>query len=854
MVCSDPTNGSLVPPARLLQPGGLTRPCVPDGTELTTVLSGVAASFFSVCGSNRLVYMKLPFALLAAILAPAPLLAAARPVRTGHEIGLENDVARLAFDSRTGQLLSLRNSRTNDEYLKDLRGNGGPFTLYSRFHSEFLIASQGTPFRAHSDPAAIAGAVTAPPAMRVVSASHRRTTNGLALHLTCRDAGNLWEAELEVWLPDSDGASEWDLRITNRQPQPETLLTAFPDINGLRLGMGEANMHTTLREGGGIMPAWTKAGGIHGDGNQMTMQWHALFDKTTGAHFGLITADPEIRNKWFRIEKPRISVIYFPPDTLRPGASWQAPRTKILIGTGGWKPVARAYRDWFAGAFRLAVRPEWADRVDSYIGAWFAKKGGVLPPGGCAGITQCLDSFAQLPAAYLKFPADMHEYAFHSRGSARDSQVHTDGDNVLREDLGGAPALEQGIAGVHQLGYRFAFYVEGYIVHQSSELARSGKALRWSVMHRDGGAQGNYTKHGFYHMCPGSVEWQDHLAESVSRLIRETGADCVRLDSLGFYFLPCYNPAHHHESPFGYGRWIRELLDKVSRAARAANPDCLLTTEAPVDFYSPWFHGALHLNTNLGRELPLMRLALPGYRPYLYAAVGPVYGSLSGLPGGSNGYGGGPALQTLDENWRSVRHGVAQTLLYGEVGDADPEASLPDVTCRLFHGAGYSVVVCARVEGMGAIEFPKEIRLSRDRRLFTVRVKGLHRPLAGAYLFDIETTQAASAPLRRDGGDILLESGGSNWFMAVLREDNGPALATLDPLPPLRAGESRTVNMRVLTPHHGKLRAVLSARGLDVAPGTFTVTVRAGAVPGRYQIALDGPGLIGMKRFVDVLP
>ena len=100
--------------------------------------------------------------------------------------------------------------------------------------------------------------------------------------------------------------------------------------------------------------------------------------------------------------------------------------------------------------------------------------------------------------------------------------------------------------------------------------------MRWAVMHKDGTLTGPYSYQGFYHMCPGAVEWQDHLASMVARLLRETGADAVRLDSLGFYYLPCYNPAHEHATPFGYNDWIKQLLAKVRKAAIAVNPDVLL--------------------------------------------------------------------------------------------------------------------------------------------------------------------------------------------------------------------------------------------------------------------------------------
>ena len=75
--------------------------------------------------------------------------------------------------------------------------------------------------------------------------------------------------------------------------------------------------------------------------------------------------------------------------------------------------------------------------------------------------------------------------------------------------------------------------------------------------------------------------------------MRETGADGVRLDSLGFCFLPCCNPAHGHATPFGCNEWMKQLLAKVRDAALAVNPDAMLTTEGPVDWHGQWFHGAL---------------------------------------------------------------------------------------------------------------------------------------------------------------------------------------------------------------------------------------------------------------------
>jgi hypothetical protein len=787
---------------------------------------------------------------------------AAKSISTPSAVGLENDTVCIAFDAQTGELISLKNLTRGDEYLKDRANNGGPFRIFSDFRGEFDVSTTGRRYVASVDPADIAGSIVDPLKCRLVSRSFRRTLTGLALELAYEDTTGRWRTDLEVWLPDQGNASEWTLKITNLSPVVTVLMTAFPDVSGFRLGQdGSTNLQTALREGGSIIPAWSGGGGVYGNGGMQSMQWHALFDRKMGEYLGLIVQDGEIRNKWFRFPSPRVQVVYFPAETLAPGQSWKAPKTQLLIGNGDWKPVARAYSAWFSGTFKMVETPGWVKALDGLHGVWFAKKGGLQPRGG-DGLAHALNSFTELAEVYREQPVDMHEYAFHTQGSAL-YNVHTDGDNILRSDLGGAPALKEGVASIHRLGYRFTFYVEGYIVHQTSELAKSGKAQRWSVMHKDGTITGNYTKENFFHMCPGCQEWQDHLAEVASRLVRETGADGVRLDSLGFYFLSCYNPAHRHDTPFGYNQWIQQLLDKVSRAVRAVNPECILTTEAGVDFYSQWFHSAL-LQT-YPHDLPPARVALPAYRLFVYDQGGPVFGSLAGLPGGSNGYPKSIERRQLDENWRSMRQGVGGTLVWGEVADEDPQASLADVTCRLFYGPDYSVVVGARAANDDPLHFPASVGLSGRREPFTVRVKGVNGPVEGAYLYDIEKVAVAPIKARKEGDDWILPIENTNWFMVLLRPPQGPALGSFNALRTLHAGESTELDLALLTPARGtaRVQATLASRGLTFAPGNTacvsitlpgkaTLVVPAGTPPGRYEVELKGEKLVGIKRFVVV--
>jgi hypothetical protein len=484
-----------------------------------------------------------------------------------------------------------------------------------------------------------------------------------------------------------------------------------------------------------------------------------------------------------------------------------------------------------------------------------------------------MDSFRDLREAYLRSPIDNHEFAFHDRGcqfpvsftpEGSPRYVHTTGDNVLREDLGGAQALREGIAQVHKLGFHFTFYVEGYIVHETSDVAKDGRARRWSIMNKNGTLTGNYSDQGFYHMCPACIEWQDHLASVSSRLVRETGADGVRLDSLGFYYLPCYNPAHNHSHPFVYNDGIRQLLSKVSKAVREANPEAVITTEAPVDFYAAHAQGAIM--SFCPREIPLMRVAMPNYRPFLYSPLGPVYGSLSGLVGGT-GKG--------EQQWRCARFAVEDSVLWGAV-EEHPTATPQRVVCRLFRGSDHWALVGARIDSDNPWLFPRGLDkqpvlgLDDHPEPVRVRIRGLAPLVESAVGFDVETLKAqpvtagnartSHAPTMETESSDLLLTLDWRWFVVVLKKHGCRPIVTFSVPPIVRPGERLRLDLQLAPAGEtaGEAAATLRAPGLDVhrpvrIPGEVNVDIPADTRPGLFPVIVDGAGVLGCKRFVEVV-
>ena len=758
---------------------------------------------------------------------------------------LEDAACHIEFDGTHGALRRITNRSLNDECLKGGDAGTMPFRIFTDLTKEFEIRSNEKFQLVFDDPDSVARTVIQPGQCHV---REDRRDDGLVL----RYPGEGLEAELSVRLKEHTGTSDWSLRVTNTGVAPREFLVCFPYFDGVRLGPDPSkNMATAMDQGGLIVPAWERQGGVLGESNQLSMQWHAIWDPASRSALGLIFMDAAVRPKRLVLKEPTLALHYFPPVTLAPGAWTDFPSFRMIVYQGDWRPAARAYRAWYDAAYSHVEPPAWFRESNGNNGIHFRKGDRSNYTGQVA-----LESFRDLPAAHLRSPIDNWEYAFFCQASGRlqdrDYTPHTDGDNIVREDMGGAEALREGIAGDHRLGLHATLYVEGFIVHEESDIAKSGNAARWSVMHKDGDITGNYSKQGFYHMCPGCLEWQDHLTRTVARLLRETGADAIRLDSLGFYYLPCYNPEHHHDTPFGYNQWLGALLSKVRAAAIAVNPDVLLLTEGSADWVGQWFHGAL--TSRCPRDLSPMRIAVGPFRPYVYAS-GALWGSLSGFPGGDCS---GQDIHTPDWNWLCARYPAHKALVWGDVADDDPRCVDAEIVTRRFEGDGYWALVVARPASQDPI-WPRGAGVAQHHREYTVTIPDLAGPVADAVLCDIETLTWTPLEIRHEDNTLAF-SLTSNWALIILRRPGGPVTIGFDPLPELPRTETATLHLNVVNPSAAtpSLSAIVNAPGLEVSPrearvpGEVTVQVPPDALPGNYAISISGKNILGIKRFLTV--
>ena len=152
------------------------------------------------------------------------------------------------------------------------------------------------------------------------------------------------------------------------------------------------------------------------------------------------------------------------------------------------------------------------------------------------------------------------------------------GDYDIRADLGGEPALMEGIRRLHDEGGKVIMYVEPFIVWKDSRIGKESGA-RWAGRYPHGHPLGLIAAPGergqewpiydhCYTMVPALREWQDHVIGVAKRLVETYGADGIFLDSFGWQMnLPMRTSLDGRDRwPGEYARGVLELADRVMAA------------------------------------------------------------------------------------------------------------------------------------------------------------------------------------------------------------------------------------------------------------------------------------------------
>ena len=149
------------------------------------------------------------------------------------------------------------------------------------------------------------------------------------------------------------------------------------------------------------------------------------------------------------------------------------------------------------------------------------------------------------------------------------------GDYIPRADLGGEPALIEGIRRVRAAGGRVILYLEPFIIYSHSRIAAThGPA--WAGHRPDGSLYDQYR--GNLTMAAPSPVWQDYVIEVATRFVRDYAADGIFLDSWAWQMnWPMQTVVDGRLwPPLEYSRGVLELTDRVRRAVKAINPDAVV--------------------------------------------------------------------------------------------------------------------------------------------------------------------------------------------------------------------------------------------------------------------------------------
>ncbi|HOU10343.1 MAG TPA: DUF6259 domain-containing protein [Clostridiales bacterium] len=678
-----------------------------------------------------------------------------------NTVAVENKHLAIRFSNTAGTLAGLFSKTAGKEFLSPGPHRRSPFAIYEGFSKPFAFLDNTVP----GEPADFADRILLP--ARPV---FEPFDGGLEILYLLSET---LTARLRVEL---DGiTSRWRLSLRNAGAETLSVLPVFPLIGGITLGK-DARM-LAMNQAGSVCKIWGFEGGAYGNGGRNSAQLGCFFEKD--ACLGFYFEDGTFGPKDIRYKKPAVEVRRFPEKTIAPGETLVVDDTVILLYRGSWHQTAKSYAAWMRHAFPLPKVPSWLGKTQSFAGAWFEKRG--KPNYEGPNLSEPLDSFLEMDRHFAGGHPHLTEYAFFSELSAKDygdrmyiygsNRRHTDGWNIVRADLGGAEALKTGIEKVHALGKRVTLYVEGLIVPGESELfTEKPEARDWLIANPDGTNDGPYTGQNFAHMCCGSEGWQDHLAAMCARLMRETGADGIRLDSFSFYFWPCYNPAHKHRSPFDCNAWMQTLLSKVASAVRAVNPDALLATEAPADYNRLWFNTALdanfvkrclHCQT---QDSSVFRVMFPEfYMPRING--GQVMESLMLMPDGCFSFTGNAG--SFFSRWHEFLPQFNDVLAKGEVCSSKPVCEDEGVFLNAARLPGKMLIVGARPDFLKRYAGKGRVGLQKARNTFEVSFLAKNKPDKITF-FDIERGVSFHPDYNISDGVLRLITD-SNWFAVLLK-------------------------------------------------------------------------------------
>jgi len=503
--------------------------------------------------------------------------------------------------------------------------------------------------------------------------------NGFRATLSCPAIGA--EAVLTVCAEDD---LRMGLALTNRGPKPLEFKTAFPHLEGLAISDRPEADYYFFPWGGGIFsdaPALIRRG--YGD-HEAIYQVMDLFSPARGAGLAVWCTDEDGRHKVLALRKhvpgqaeingdaartptaeeyqwtnslgpvPGIGITYeYLRRTRKPGESFAAKDVRILAHPGDWHEAMRAYADWCHRVWKFRPYPSRLGPVLNMLGVgWDGdalfrdgkyRTDFLRPRGDCYELMSWwdwsplgpkgvpIDQLAQKlgEGKYREWAPYFVKDPVTGRMMFNNNPADYDGYN---ERFGGLAAFREAIRGYQKRGVFVTLYTDPLRVDHNSKCGRQWGKL-WGVVQPDGKHREDYDA---WRLCHDVAEYRRWVAETMRRVILETGADGIRLDEYGHSGSACYSTLHQHTfAEPGITEWQRgtaEATKLVRQAMDEARPGSVLTTEHPgYDYLMQFIDGSITYDLSVQAtalrplECNLQRFYFPECKAYelVYSQVDP---------------------------------------------------------------------------------------------------------------------------------------------------------------------------------------------------------------------------------------
>jgi hypothetical protein len=451
------------------------------------------------------------------------------------------------------------------------------------------------------------------------------------------------EAVLSVWIDD---ALRMGLTVTNRRAKPADFKLAFPHLAGLAISDQPADDYYFFPWGGGIIadaPAIIRRG--YGD-SDATYQIMDIFSPARGAGLAIACSDEDGRYKVLALRKhvpgqaelngdmpatptteeykwtnslPPVAGMGLAYEYLRrtrkPGESFAAKDVALSAHTGDWHAAVESYARWCHRVWQFRPYPSrltsvvhidipgWGQDILFRHGKY--RTDFLRPQLDCLELMSWWDWSPLGPGNVPldQFAAKMGELKFKEwepyfvkdpvTGQLLFNNNPGDYDGY-NPRFGGLAALRDAIASYQKAGKLVMLYTDPMRVDDNSKCGRQwGKQC--GVIQPDGSHRRDYTQ---WRMCLDLAEYRRFVADSMRRVIRETGADGIRMDEFGHCGSACFSTTHRHTfAETGTTEWMRgvaETAKLVHQAMDEVKRGLVLTTEFPgYDFMMQFLDGCL---------------------------------------------------------------------------------------------------------------------------------------------------------------------------------------------------------------------------------------------------------------------